>query len=1022
MRPLKLTMKGLGPYAECVEIDFSQLTREGLFLISGPTGAGKTSIFDGITYALYGEVNSGEGDKRSSLVCDHLREEEKKESFVEFEFMVGSKTYKIKRSPSHTYINGSGKAIERGEKAELIYEGVQLVKQQEIDAAIKGDIIQLNYKQFRKIMMLAQNSFNEFIQATSAEKSTILGQIFDTTLYKLFEEQLKSESDKAIEAVEVQKRALHSKLSQVEREGDEYSEMIGVAELDFEAIQRCLEGFMTEYGEAEEQLKAEKSALNLDHWIQLCERAKFENERILSYQMSVKKHIELKSQTQGVEEKRKSLALGKKVMKYAPQYRVLENTLLKVKQQESEVKVIQSEFESSRGRVNLGESSTSLKKKRDSLMSEIATGEKTILEIADYKTSLESLASQRELLAQVEKSGDIEKAQIEALKGVGEKLKGEQERIAQELLQRHRLEVGLETLKLKENQFTHLKTIMHEAIEAKRILGEFEAERLERERAYQECEKHYLVGRERYEKGLSAILAQELQEGAPCPVCGSLHHPSKADFIESSISKEQVARLEKSYQVAGQQLSELLAKISESGKQFEKIRATFESASLDYGVSSDKAGFSAESKRLEEEKIDLLTTISKLATQGESEKVASQAKQNLEDLERCQKEWNVLENRKSELAQSVKSILESCCEREKNFELNGVNIEQFENQYQMKQSEFANLSALLHSREEAEKALEVLRGKLENAKESLENVQESARLDEMNFNRVLTELGVSMERFKSTVSQNFDSLEREIQEFDTEMRVVSERISELFEYSKLEMHECEKLEAQRDTVKEQVAQLEQKAQNFSFKKGKVKEVLDYFEDAKRAFQEKFMHAARVSKLYQLSQGKYGNNKNNVNFQNYILGVYFEQVLERANRRFSKMTHQQYHLRLDKRQKGNKISGLELLVFDSHTGKERSIKTLSGGETFKASMALALGLSDIVQEQSGGIRLDSVFIDEGFGTLDEESLSVAMEILMDLKSSGRTVGIISHVAELKRTISAQIRVEKSERGSRAFVSC
>ncbi|MCX5773907.1 MAG: SMC family ATPase, partial [Fusobacteria bacterium] len=236
MRPIRLIMKGVGPYATRIEIDFSLLSREGLFLISGPTGAGKTSIFDGITYALYGEANSGDGEKRSSLVCDHLREEEKKESFVEFEFMVGKKSYCIKRFPSYTFINTSGKSIPRGEKAELIYEGTQITKLAEIEMAITQEIIQLNYKQFRKIMMLAQNSFNEFIQATSTEKSVILGQIFDTTLYKLFEERLKSESDEALLNVEAFKRELSSKLMQVESEDANWHAQVNSAEMDFESI------------------------------------------------------------------------------------------------------------------------------------------------------------------------------------------------------------------------------------------------------------------------------------------------------------------------------------------------------------------------------------------------------------------------------------------------------------------------------------------------------------------------------------------------------------------------------------------------------------------------------------------------------------------------------------------------------------------------------------------------------------------------------------------------------------------
>ncbi len=202
-----------------------------------------------------------------------------------------------------------------------------------------------------------------------------------------------------------------------------------------------------------------------------------------------------------------------------------------------------------------------------------------------------------------------------------------------------------------------------------------------------------------------------------------------------------------------------------------------------------------------------------------------------------------------------------------------------------------------------------------------------------------------------------------------------------------------------------------------FKKQVPEKKLD---ESRKILEDKEKEYKVFNKLYEISVGKYGEKRNNITFQNYVLAVYFQDVLDRANDRLSIMTNNQYHMRLDTTKKGNAGSGLEVNVFDSHTGKERSIKTLSGGETFKASMALALGLSDVVQAQNGGIKLDSVFIDEGFGTLDEESLSVAMDILMELKSSGRTVGIISHVNELKQTITSQIKVEKTVRGSRAEV--
>jgi len=259
-------------------------------------------------------------------------------------------------------------------------------------------------------------------------------------------------------------------------------------------------------------------------------------------------------------------------------------------------------------------------------------------------------------------------------------------------------------------------------------------------------------------------------------------------------------------------------------------------------------------------------------------------------------------------------------------------------------------------------------------------------------------------------------IEKEIISHKEDLTLIKTIIKENRDYEGIDLIDLKELEDKikisRDKIKEFDKELSKNIFEISQLDIKQKNLKDTHKNLEKELKTFNIYA----KLLGISKGEYGDQKNKVTFQNYVLGVYFEEVLDRANERFTKMTNNQYEMRIDRSKKGNARSGLDINVFDSHTGKERSIKTLSGGETFKASMALALGLSDVVQGQNGGIQLDSVFIDEGFGTLDEESLSTAMDILMELKSNGRTVGIISHVNELKQTINNQIRVIKTGRGS------
>lgn len=744
MKPLKLTLSGWGPYREQQTVDFTPMKDGGLFLITGPTGAGKTTIFDGIAFALYGEV-SGMIREKSSLRSDFA--DPATPTYAELEFVHREKEYRIVRNPKYERpkLRGEGMTAE-GEDG-LFWQGEELLATGSlpVTAAVE-ELLGLNCRQFKQISMIAQGEFQQLLVASSKERTQIFRNIFQTRLYESVTGILGAMVKELTVQIDERKHRADELAGTIRVESEAWGELLGKKNRNYGKLIREAE-------QEQERLRMETGELD---------RTLAELDR------------EYKSMVQLVE---------------------------RTKQHNRQVK--------------------------------------------EYETGMEQVRQLRE-----EKTRLTEQLKL---------LKKEYGKLPE---RRDSLERRRESVKRMEEQLAVFKSFQQQSAELFKVQEEYlklDAAAVARKTEYEEQD-------DRYRKAAAGIIARGLQEGKPCPVCGSLHHPDPAAFEADMPDEAELKHLKAAYETAWRKASEVQTK----------------AASLS-GALREKRKMLQELDRED----DILAAIGeeKTAVFLEAEQITA-----------CEKRF-----RDSEL----------------------------------------ELEKLKTSISERRAGLKAPRDR------EVKDVQELVlRLEET-------------ERKKRGAAR--------------------ERESRVFAYTANKRA--------LDTLKSHIVEKERLEQRYGIVR-----------DVERA-------AA-------------GYNNRNLGLEQYVLSVYFDEILRAANLRLVRMTDDRYALYRQPQSRDRRSrEGMELEVLDQYTGKKRSVKSLSGGESFKAALALALGTSDVVQGYAGGIQVETLFVDEGFGALDEESLSQAVTILTTLSGGNRMIGIISHVEELKERIDRQILVEKTNTGSR-----
>ncbi|GAU75814.1 AAA family ATPase [Fusibacter sp. 3D3] len=1037
MRPITLIMEAFGPFSKQETIHFDTFKDKGIFLITGPTGAGKTTIFDAMIYALYG-VSSGDQRDGDSFRSDHARSDQM--TSVTLTFMLKGKIYTVRRIPKQMRpkLSGDGLTVQTAD-AELEGEGIVLSGIKEVTEKI-NDLFGLNAEQFRQIMMIPQGEFRRLILSDSKEKTEIFRKLFGTALFERIQDQMKLEED-----------VLKNQHFEISSQIKALAGQLSLTEENVILRDQCIENPVVPH--FKKLIEVVNAVFHADE--KQCETLKLQIEKDVQLQDQTKLEVahqrQLKTQLEELEKNKERLA---RHLEREPE---VEANKIRVKSAQR-AELVRSEAQN---RIEKQEGFNARKRTHEKIVAQFSgqddlynlskeayegipplkeTHDKNQAELMKLKLIREEVQSlnvyQKRLTILQNEIDSFVMEHEQSVKSV-EQVKQKNIEVLGKLAVLQESKVKLAALSGQKTSLNHAVSTFNDCMTRERQLKEkdkaldklnacisvqSDAVASERE-VWQQLETQFM-------KGYSGLLAKSLIDQTPCPVCGSKDHPNPASEGEV-ISK---ADLDASRLVLEGQMN-----------QFEKTKA--EAESMKSQRDEDQLNLSKLWQQLSVQLSELLDENLVLDQKNAFKSKLSNFKTALSEKENRYKkdmeETSLLLNQQEIQAKNLEVHMNRQKELEK--KLSTCYLERESLKTKIEQivlkvpNQFLEYQTLVAEIKRLEEDIKALSAKIQNIsdayatnRETLNMLSEQKRLASEELDAAEKKLEDAELLFKTALFEHeFDSLEtyQEAQMNRIQMEPLLEQV-EVFYSQKLDLEKTIKVQNAllKDKPKQDIDKLEEALQSIEFtitsQRQDLNQMLSGISQNRKMISE-IEHLlvtlensdskyAYVSKLARMARGQ---NAQRLSFENFVLSQYFEDVLNAANLRLQKMTTGRFELiRKREKSKGNVQSGLDIEVMDQYTGKLRHVKTLSGGETFKASLSLALGLSDIVQRFSGGISLETMFIDEGFGTLDSDSLDKAIESLMSLSNQSRLVGIISHVQELKERIPTQLRVIQQIEGS------
>lgn len=903
MRPVYIRMSAFGPYAGIQELNMEELGAGGLYLITGDTGAGKTTIFDAITFALYGEAS---GDSREAGMLRSKYADPSVPTEVELTFIYGGKTYKVCRNPEYERPTkrGTGMTMQKAE-AELIYpDGRVVTKPKDVTAAVT-EIMGVNREQFCQIAMIAQGKFRDLIEKGTTERQKIFREIFRTAPYQQVQDILKGKY-----------RALERECETLRESVKQYIQGIlwnkdASEETPVEEVMELL----TEQNKADQEIQAGLFE-ELQQKEQVLQKIRSELERDRERKKRQKLYLELQDKRQEQQEQ-----------------------LVEVRRR------YQGEQEKGPERQRIGDEISRL----ESLMPQY-------LHLEELKKNERADQDEREKLSgkqrQYEAKQEELKGKIQEGREAGESLADAPEEYQKLLFESEKHQKYMERLQNLSKVILQYEKLQQDLLVKQR---EYQTERDK----VRKKEMDYHAKNQAFLDEQAGILAQTLVEDQPCPVCGSIHHPAPAEQNPGAPSKDELELLQ-------QELEQCRVREAEASRKAGELLGNVQSR--------------AESIKREAEGLELTGTLEEmkhqlanLQKQGQTTEKQLQQEKGLASEKVKQKDmWNRLLPEQEKALEKVTEELQQIRERQA----------AVESKQKAAGEEIQRLTGVLPypgQKEAQEKHIELVQ-KQNEMKRQLEQAEKAVQTAEVEIAGTEGRLKELRQQLEEAVEADTEALRQKQAEIETEKAACEERGKELH-------HRIQNNQS----------------------------VLKNLQNRSKELVEKEKQYTMVRSLAVTALGNIPG-KEKIMLETYVQMTYFDRIIARANTRLMVMTGGQYEM---KRRRGSSNlrsqSGLELDVIDHYNGSERSIRTLSGGESFQASLSLALGLADEIQASAGGIRLDTMFVDEGFGSLDSESLEQAVQALAGLAESKRLVGIISHVDELKNRIDRQIVVKKERSG-------
>lgn len=998
MMPISLTLSAFGPYPDTITIDFESFQEDGLFLITGPTGSGKTMIFDAMIFALYGKT-SGQIRQTDSLRCDHALNEIS--TFVEFSFSLHQQNYTIKRNPKY-YLEGKKTPKQPSALLTLpdgkMVEGIKEVNQKMIS------LLGVDDQQFKQICMIAQGEFTKLIMASSDEREKVLRELFHSETYQKLEEKLK----------------VHLKTYQ-----DKYDLLLNkrkdlMQELQVEDHQEYLSkqtkliaSQQKEYDDLKKDLDQKKQQLQL---------YRLQNQRLIQLKDLKQQFQDLKKQENDYQELNKTVDTLKKAQEtnylyisYIKQQKKLQTLKLNQEDFLKQLKKLEKDYQEKKVQANSLDYKQQTKEK---LQNQIQETKQLINQIYQYQNdyqNLQTLKQQYRMLDEEHKLFLKKKEKFE------NGLQRDQERIQSE----QQVQSKYELIKQQYVRLNEQKVKVHQLSDYYDQILKLNENKSDLQEEYTVVEKQvdhekmqYNKMEKLYFRKQAGIFALQLKEDQPCPICGSLHHPHPAQIEKEDITKEKLDQQAKKVKQQEHRLQDILQKILLSNQKKEMLVKQTKQLSSELNIQEEISKeifikeldhLSKDEKRMKKEYLELQDELKYI------QKLKKSVALSLKDM-------STYESKELKQAQSLENIQVQIHQLsgKLNDSLRQYEIGEVNKNYQQVQKEYRQLSLEIETIQQdyekvKNKYLEI-KTKISSLNQQI--IQEQEIYDELD-NKYHTALDafINEEEFLNLKTQinQISILEKKYQDYLISLKSLNEQIISL--ENEVKDSTYVDLSSLSETIKEVNQQLREKNDDleklkidYSLKEKMIKDI----QKINQQLEKDEDTYQRYLDLYNLASGK---NNARVSIERYVLATYFENMLIYANVIMKQLSQGRYQLlRKDDAGKGRSQQGLELDVFDQESGNIRSIKTLSGGESFKAALSLALGLSRMVQDYAGGIELNTLFIDEGFGSLDSQSLDQAMNCLMELHHENKLIGIISHVSDLKDRIERQLVVERKQKQS------
>lgn len=926
MKPLKLTMSAFGSYAGKNVIDFTG-QQQGIFLITGDTGAGKTTIFDAITYALYNETSGGE--RNGNMMRSQYAQPET-ETYVELEFLYRGQTYRVRRNPDYkitkTLKNGKIREQKVPHSVELtLPDGTVFPEKKNATDAKIIEILGLTADQFSQIVMIAQGDFLKLLYTKSDERKMIFSKLFRTDIYWKIQENLRRKSMEMDERIQENDRAFEQ----------EKSRIIPLPESEELPLDELVERLR-------ERLKDALKEQNL-------RRANVEelNKKITKYEEINKLFVSLEKIRQTGKELEARQAESKERRQQIENARKAD-------------KVLVAEQQNLRQQQEVEQSAQAIAKMTETLANDQEMFEtlKTQQQEAEAKQKREAADTQKKMLALEQSFPSYEalqnaRSEEQQAKKVWEDLRKTSEESF------HKKEAGIAALKEQQKR-------QEQVVEQTKKNWE------QTSLSSSESAKHYEHMYEAFLKEQAGILAENLSAGCPCPVCGSTVHPDPAKLSDHAVTELEVEQAKKTRAAAEEKRDLAYAAFEAEKTEKQKLAQAVEKEEADFVLAQTIA--KQQRKEAEQNYVSL-------------QKIAEQIREKLvyPSLAEAKKQYAAM--------QKVLEVAEQEMERKR-----------------QKVSELAEAMNTLKGQKLAEEENQKTAKKLavKTEKEYAKLLEKSGFVSEETYH-----LAILPERSRSKLEREEKEYESQCLRQQSEQKLLEKQVSGKTYTDTTELNE--QLKAEKQVLKEAEKTYMELHTAYENDRAVLQNCAVYLEKGKKLESEDQV----IKSLSKTANGRLSGSAK-IDFETYIQRQYFKQIIHEANKRLLTMSNHQFILKLkEEANTGRKTNeGLDLSVYSLVTDSERDVKTLSGGESFLAALAMALGLSDIVERSAGAIHPDMMFIDEGFGSLDAQSRQQAIEVLAELAGDSRMVGIISHVTELKEQIDRKLVVSRTDKGSRA----